>query len=1363
MSELFRSALGLLGGGQSDRGSEFVGSQVELGDTKLRVKRVIAEGGFAFVFIAADSSGREYALKRLLANDDEKSKAILQEISILKKLSGHPNIVQFLSAASSSKDESNNDQSEFLVLMELCQGGGLVEAIQAKGAPLSCDEVLQVFFQTCRAVGHMHKQKPPITHRDLKLENLLIGSKGTIKLCDFGSATSKSYHPDETWTSLKRSLLEDELARHTTPMYRTPEMLDLYSNYPIDENMDIWALGCILYMLCYGQHPFEDSAKLRIINANYTIPESDKEHVVLHELIRAMLQVDPRNRPPVSVILAQIHEIAAARGTVLKGPLTLLTSKNTNTAASPASPARRPAENSSNSADSSDAANGTSFLGMMKGGAGSLLKNIKDTSSKMAHTVASYAKAELDLNYITSRIIVMSFPAEGLESAYKNHIDDVKNFLDSRHSNHYYVFNLTSRFYRKEKFNNRVLECGWSAKRAPSLILLYTVCRNMYLWLQKDPKNVCAVHCLDGKASSATIISSFFAFCRFFTTTEASLYMFTSKRGPPGVISSQKRYMEYICDMMDPEHPIMPHDNLLKIKTLTLMPVPLYNKQRNGCRPFVELYLGEERILSTSQEYEKMKGYFVDDGWAEIPIDRVVYGDVMCMVYHARSTFGGKVQGKVTAMKMFQLQFHAGFVPHGSQTVQFSKYDVDLMEQPDKFPDLFNVTLRIEFLDQTAKPDKEPPWATFETQRITPKYCFSNKEEQNSVVAQFGHMDANAKERKTKEKTMTKSSDEQQWQQQSSRQPQPHPAAATDKKAEFLSSVNWQEEEAKESLIESEEEFGQFGTEHVQAPHQDPARENGERLDHDNFFAAFDQDAAETSSGSHPAEEPLFDARFSPVQSLNPSQATDNVDLLNISVRGPAETSGATDTVTKRGIDGVDLMDPGPSDPSNLDLLVDPLAAESLKFSGGSTKQYMPGDAFDPFQQPTQSTTVKTTHPPTRSQSARAAPTSKPGDSFDPFNPSPSRRRSEKASPQKQVFFDIGDAGNDLLFDPLSGKGAPPGGNLSPQVANLQNMSKISHSSDNLLGDFGNLSGATLSSPQRTRPTLKQSHSGPNLAAAWNGTSPPTSQTTPMGRPQGMGMGQTAGGTPTHQAKATASSANDPFADFGNLGTNLPSGGAGSQSSSFGKWQPKATASHGAAASPKRQPPSAPQAAKIPTPQPQQQQQPQAKPNYYASGFTSVIGGREERGKRTPFPTAGSGPTKKSEFEDLLSSQGFTASSKKDEHKTINDMKKEDLVKEMDPEKLKIMEWTQGKERNIRTLISSLHTVLWDGESRWKLVGMHQLVTPNEVKKFYRKACLCVHPDKHTGTPNESLAKMIFMELNDAYAEFEESGMKSLY
>ena len=59
-----------------------------------------------------------------------------------------------------------------------------------------------------------------------------------------------------------------------------------------------------------------------------------------------------------------------------------------------------------------------------------------------------------------------------------------------------------------------------------------------------------------------------------------------------------------------------------------------------------------------------------------------------------------------------------------------------------------------------------------------------------------------------------------------------------------------------------------------------------------------------------------------------------------------------------------------------------------------------------------------------------------------------------------------------------------------------------------------------------------------------------------------------------------------------------------------------------------------------------------------------------------------------------------------------------------------VLEWTQGKEKNIRALLCSLNKVLWDEEKRWQQVGMHDLVTADQVKKVYRKAVLSVHPDK---------------------------------
>lgn len=78
------------------------------------------------------------------------------------------------------------------------------------------------------------------------------------------------------------------MARFTTPMYRAPEMVDTWSNFHVGLPVDIWALGCILYVLCYMKHPYEDSAKLRIINANYTLP-SDPKYSYFHDIIRKQI------------------------------------------------------------------------------------------------------------------------------------------------------------------------------------------------------------------------------------------------------------------------------------------------------------------------------------------------------------------------------------------------------------------------------------------------------------------------------------------------------------------------------------------------------------------------------------------------------------------------------------------------------------------------------------------------------------------------------------------------------------------------------------------------------------------------------------------------------------------------------------------------------------------------------------------------------------------------------------------------------------------------------------------------------------------------------------------------------------------
>lgn len=87
---------------------------------------------------------------------------------------------------------------------------------------------------------------------------------------------------------------------------------------------------------------------------------------------------------------------------------------------------------------------------------------------------------------------------------------------------------------------------------------------------------------------------------------------------------------------------------------------------------------------------------------------------------------------------------------------------------------------------------------------------------------------------------------------------------------------------------------------------------------------------------------------------------------------------------------------------------------------------------------------------------------------------------------------------------------------------------------------------------------------------------------------------------------------------------------------------------------------------------------------------------------------------------------------------------------------LKVWAEDAGKKRNIRTLLSTMHTVLWPG-ARWTAVSLADLIVPNKVKIKYRKALLVVHPDHNVNEDNEKrfIAKRVFEAINEAYTVFE--------
>ncbi|XP_023312590.1 cyclin-G-associated kinase-like, partial [Anoplophora glabripennis] len=705
MSELFKSAFEYFSGptnGQSD--NSFVGQIVEVSNVKLRIKKVIAEGGFAVVFVAQDvNSGKDYALKRLLAADEEAKNNIMKEINILKKVSGHPNIIQYLSASFIDKSQTSHNQSEFLLVTDLCPGGSLVEILQARTSALDIETITRVFYQTCKAVSHMHSQVPPIIHRDLKIENLLISGDSTIKLCDFGSATADIYRPDLSWSANQHSSLEENMARFTTPMYRAPEMVDTWNNYYVGPPVDIWALGCILYMLCYMKHPFEDSAKLRIINANYTLP-SDSKFFCFHDIIRGCLQANPEHRLTIAAVLERVAAIAESNGFNLRAPLIFqqksdIDSNHLDGGYSnglkqapprpvppqepprppqvPQRPAPPPQKPTISTPQKQPDVKQSGLFSSLKGGAGSFLKNLKDTSSKVMATMQqTMARTDLDISYVTSRIIVMPFPSEGFESTYRtNHIEDVRLFLDSRHPNFKYsVYNLSHRPYQGKFGQARIVDCSFAYPehfKAPLLNSLYQLCEDIFQYLAGDSRNAVVIHCTDGKATSSTLVCGLLIYAGLFEVPEDALQMFAVKRCPPNMRPSELRYLYYLADIVrDP--PLYPHYKPVTLVSLQLQPVPLFTKIRDGCRPYLEVFSENRCVLSTLQDYERMRLYNIVEGKCLLPVNTMVCGDVCIVVYHARNILGGVMtQGKAMGIKICQMQFHTGYISEEETCLQF--------------------------------------------------------------------------------------------------------------------------------------------------------------------------------------------------------------------------------------------------------------------------------------------------------------------------------------------------------------------------------------------------------------------------------------------------------------------------------------------------------------------------------------------------------------------------------------------------------------------------------------------------------------------------------------------------------------------
>ncbi|XP_069129987.1 phosphatidylinositol 3,4,5-trisphosphate 3-phosphatase TPTE2-like isoform X2 [Argopecten irradians] len=194
---------------------------------------------------------------------------------------------------------------------------------------------------------------------------------------------------------------------------------------------------------------------------------------------------------------------------------------------------------------------------------------------------------DLDLCYITERVIAMSFPSTGIRKMYRNPINEVARFLNTKHASHYKVYDLCSeRNYPTELFHDRVERVYIDDHNVPTLEDMVKFCDDVRVFLSEDDANVIAVHCKGGKGRTGTMICTWLVDCEMFEEAEKSLDYFGGRRTDLSVGStfqgvetpSQSRFVGYYEKVKKEYNGEIPAVVKLRISTVTITGIKTVGK-----------------------------------------------------------------------------------------------------------------------------------------------------------------------------------------------------------------------------------------------------------------------------------------------------------------------------------------------------------------------------------------------------------------------------------------------------------------------------------------------------------------------------------------------------------------------------------------------------------------------------------------------------------------------------------------------------------------------------------------------------------------------------------------------------------------
>ncbi|VVC33716.1 Hypothetical protein CINCED_3A004379 [Cinara cedri] len=196
----------------------------------------------------------------------------------------------------------------FLMLLPYYKKGSLHEILIQPHYHMDLKDVLKHFQRICLSIKTLHDLS--YAHRDIKPANILFNDNNEPVIIDLGSASIARITVASKRDAQK---LLDEVNERCSVTYRAPELFNIDIDSVIDERIDIWSLGCLLYAMLYKKSPYDlvyergDSVALAVISGKISFPSNSNETV--NDLIRVMLTTDHFKRPFIDTVLESIKVV----------------------------------------------------------------------------------------------------------------------------------------------------------------------------------------------------------------------------------------------------------------------------------------------------------------------------------------------------------------------------------------------------------------------------------------------------------------------------------------------------------------------------------------------------------------------------------------------------------------------------------------------------------------------------------------------------------------------------------------------------------------------------------------------------------------------------------------------------------------------------------------------------------------------------------------------------------------------------------------------------------------------------------------------------------------------------------------------